>query len=157
MNTTMTVKRVLKAKGHGYWSVSPHATAYEALELMAEKGVGALLVIEEGKLVGVFSERDYARKVILKGKSSKTTAVAELMTSPPICIEPDSSLRDCMVLMTNKQIRHVPVVQNGALMGILSMRDVVNAIIYEQAETIRELEDIITGNDDWARTWVKSY
>ncbi len=157
MNTTMTVRQILQSKGHEYWSISPEATVYDALELMADRNVGALLVLEDGKLAGIFSERDYARKVILKGKWSKTTLVGELMTGKPIVIGPDKYIGDCMVLMTNHHIRHVPVMENGVLMGVLSIRDVVDAIIANQEDTIQELEDIITGNDDWARTWVKSH
>jgi CBS domain-containing protein len=144
MDTSMTVGQVLKAKGSGYTCIHPAATAYEALELMAEKNIGALLVMEGGKLVGMFSERDYARKVILKGKSSKSTSVRELMTGNPITIAQDRPLRECMVLMTHNHIRHLPVLKGDILMGIVSIGDVVNAIISEQATTIQDLEDYIT-------------
>jgi CBS domain-containing protein len=112
---------------------------------MAEKDVGALLVVEGGKLIGVFSERDYARKVILKGKASKNTSVRELMSSPPIAVAPDASLRDCMVLMTNNRVRHLPVIDHETLVGVISIGDVVNAIISEQEATIEELEEYIAG------------
>ncbi len=147
MFTSITVKQVLRSKGGGYWGVAPAATAYEALEMMADKDVGALLVIEDKKLVGVFSERDYARKVILKGKSSKSTTVGELMSSPPITAGPELTLRDCMMLMTNNHVRHLPVLAHGTLIGVVSIGDVVNAIITEQQEQIEELENYITENE----------
>jgi CBS domain-containing protein len=112
---------------------------------MAEKNVGALLVVEQGLLAGVFSERDYARKVILKGKSSKTTLVRELMSSPPISISPDATLHECMVLMTDQHVRHLPVMDRETLLGVISIGDAVNAIISEQESTIEELEDYIAG------------
>jgi CBS domain-containing protein len=147
MHTSITVSQVLKAKGHGFHAIGPEATAYDALEIMAEKNVGALLVIEHGNLAGVFSERDYARKVILKGKSSKSTKVRELMSSPPITIGPQTSLRECMVLMTENHIRHLPVIHDGVLLGVMSIGDVVNAVISEQATAINELENYIAGNE----------
>src|SRR5512135_3344730 len=131
MYTSITVRQVLRSKGQGFHGIGPEATAYDALEIMAEKNVGALLVIEGGKLAGVFSERDYARKVILKGKSSKNTKVRELMSSPPITIGSQTSLRNCMVLMTENHVRHLPVIDNGVLMGVLSIGDVVYAVISE--------------------------
>ncbi len=145
MYTSITVGQVLKRKGHGFHAVGPEMMAYEALEIMAEKNVGALLVIETGRLIGVFSERDYARKVILKGKSSRTTTVREIMSSPPISVNTGTSLRDCMVLMTNNRIRHLPVMEHDVLFGVLSIGDVVNTIISEQASTIEELEEYIAG------------
>lgn len=144
MRTSITVGQVLKSKGQEFWYVAPSMTAYEALEIMADRNVGALLVIEDGKLVGIFSERDYARKVILKGKSSKSTAVRELMTSPPICIGPGESIHECMVLMTKNHIRHVPVVDERGLIGVVSIGDIVNSIITDQEATIEELESYIT-------------
>jgi CBS domain-containing protein len=144
MHTSITVGQVLKSKGQEYWFVAPSTTAYEALEIMAEKNVGALLVVEGGKLLGIFSERDYARKVILKGKSSKNTAVQELMTSPPIWIGPEKSIHECMVLMTKNHIRHVPVMDPRGLLGVVSIGDVVNSIISDQEATIEELESYIT-------------
>jgi CBS domain-containing protein len=144
MRTSITVRQVLQSKGHVYWFVAPSTTAYEALEIMADKNVGALLVVEGGKLTGIFSERDYARKVILKGKSSKNTEVRELMTSPPICIEPEKSIHECMVLMTKNHIRHVPVMDPRGLAGLVSIGDIVNSIISDQEATIEELESYIT-------------
>ncbi len=145
MNTTITVSRILRKKGRGFYGIGPEATAYDALEVMAEKNVGALLVVERGELSGIFSERDYARKVILQGKSSKTTTVRELMSSPPISVVPETSLHECMVLMTTERIRHLPIMENGLLAGMVSMGDVVNAIISDQETTIEELEEYIAG------------
>lgn len=145
MSTTKTAGQVLKAKGHGFHGIGPNAIAFDALQLMEEKNVGALLVVESGKLLGVFSERDYARKVVLKGKSSKTTTVRELMGSPPIFVKPDLSLRDCMLLMTNNRVRHLPVIDNDVILGVISIGDTVNAIISEQESTIEELEEYISG------------
>ena len=147
MFTSITVQQVLRRKGRGYWAVTPRTTAYEALEVMAGKDIGALLVIEEGRLVGVFSERDYARKVILKGRSSHTTAVGELMTPSPVTVGPEFTLRDCMELMKQKNIRHLPVTQEGTPVGMVTIRDVVNAIISLQDEAIEELENYIAGNE----------
>jgi CBS domain-containing protein len=145
MYTDITVGQVLRAKGSGYHAISPDATAYSALELMAEKDIGALMVMENDKLVGIFSERDYARKVILKGKASKSTTVREIMTSSPIWIKPAMTLMDCMVLMTKKHIRHLPVMDNDVLLGVLSTRDVVGTIISDQESTIENLENYIAG------------
>ena len=107
------VSQILKAKGNKIWSIAPHETAYKALQLMSEKDLGALVVIDNGKVVGVFTERDYARKVILKGKSSKTTNVSELMTKEVLYVEPDTSVEDCMSLMTEKRVRHLPVMEKN--------------------------------------------
>ena len=116
MGTAITVGQVLKSKGYGYHGIGPDAAAYDGLELMEEKNVGALLVVENGKLIGVFSERDYARKVVLKGKSSKNTTVRELMSGPPISVKPETSLRECMVLMTNfSQLPNKVVTRESAL------------------------------------------
>jgi len=145
MSATMTVGQVLKAKGYGFHGIGPDATAYHALELMEEKNVGALLVVEDGALLGVFSERDYARKVVLKGRSSKTTTVRNIMSGPPIAVKPDLSLKDCMVLMTRNRVRHLPVLNNDVIMGVISIGDAVNAIISEQESTIEELEEYIAG------------
>jgi CBS domain-containing protein len=147
MNTSITVGQVLRAKGYGFHAIAPDATAYSALELMADKNIGALMVMENGKLVGVFSERDYARKVILKGKASKSTTVREIMTSSPISIKPAMTLKDGMVMMSKNHIRHLPVVDNDVLLGVVSNRDVVNTIISDQASTIENLENYIAGNE----------
>ncbi len=146
MYSTMTVHDILRSKGHGYLAMPPGATAYAALEVMADHNVGALLVLDEGKLVGVFSERDYARKVILKGKSSRSTTVGELMSSPPICASPGITLHDCMVLMTSNHIRHLPIMEIGAIVGVVSLGDVVGLIIRSQEATINQLENYISGD-----------
>ncbi len=153
MHSMTTIGQVLQTKGHEFYAISPQNTAYEALEIMADKEVGALLVVNGGKLVGVFSERDYARKVILKGKSSKSTTVGELMSSPPICADPALTIRDCMVLMTGNHIRHLPIVDKGAIIGIVSIGDIVKMIICEQDTAIQVLENYVTGNDYGARVY----
>jgi CBS domain-containing protein len=140
-----TVSQLLRSKGSAIWSVSPATTVYEALQLMAEKDVGALLVLDEGKLAGILSERDYARKIVLKGKSSRETAVREIMTERVVCVRPDQTVEDCMALMTNKHIRHLPVLQDNDLAGVISIGDVVKAIISEQEFVIEQLENYITG------------
>ena len=140
-----TIEQLLQAKGSDIWSISPQATAYNALQIMAEKNVGALLVMEKEKLMGIFSERDYARKVILKEKSSKNTSVGELMTREVIYISADSTLEESMALMTAKRIRHLPVLKNNQLIGIVTLGDVVRQIISDQKFAIRELEKYITG------------
>jgi len=141
-----TIGQLLESKGKDIWSIAPHATVFEALEIMAEKNVGVLLVIDDGEVVGIFSERDYARKVILKGKSSKDTSVGDLMTKEVLYINPQNTLQECMALMTAKHIRHMPVfVENSKLIGVVTLGDVVKQIISDQEFTIRELEKYITG------------
>ncbi|UCD38073.1 MAG: CBS domain-containing protein [Fidelibacterota bacterium] len=140
-----TIRQLLETKGYDIWSISSQATAYEALQIMSEKDVGALLVIDEGKLVGIFSERDYARKVILKGRSSRDVSVGELMTHEVFYIGPENTIQDCMALMTDKRIRHVPVMENERLIGIVTMGDVVYRIISGQEHTIEQLEKYIAG------------
>jgi len=144
MKTSVAVSQVLRAKGFGYSSIEAGATAYEALELMAEKNIGALLVMEDNRLVGVFSERDYARKVILKGRSSKNTVVRDLMTNSPVTVTPDRTIADCMMMMNNNHVRHLPVLDGNVLMGVVSIGDIVHSIISEQESTIQELESYIT-------------
>jgi predicted transcriptional regulator len=148
MSTTMLVGQVMKQKGYGYTGVDPDATAYAALEIMSKKNVGALPVLENGVLIGVFSERDYARKVILRGKASKTVTVRDIMSSSPITVDPSTSIQQCMKLMTEHHVRHLPVIKEGVIVGVMSMRDTVNAIISEQASTIDHLEDYISGPRD---------
>jgi CBS domain-containing protein len=140
-----SVEQLLKFKGSQTWSVAPQATVYEALQKMSEKETGALLVIDEGNLVGIFTERDYARKLILKGKFSRDTAVRELMTQNVLYVEPQNSIVDCMLLMTNNRVRHLPVMDNQQLVGIVTIGDVVRQIISEQESTIQQLEKYITG------------
>jgi CBS domain-containing protein len=140
-----TVRKLLESKPGNTWTIRPEATAYEALQLMSEKNVGALLVLRDEELVGVFSERDYARKVILKGKSSKNTAVGELMTHPVYYVTPEMTIGDCMALMSGRRVRHLPVLEDRKVAGVVSIGDVVNRIIAEQEITIRDLESYITG------------
>ncbi len=120
----MQVKKLLDIKGHDVHSISPNATVFDALQLMAEKEIGALVVLEDGKMVGIISERDYARKIILKGKSSKDTPVREIMTSEVIHTSPDKKVRKCLSLMTKHHFRHLPVLDEGRVVGILSIEDV---------------------------------
>ena len=142
----ITVRSLLAKKPDCLWTINQGATAYEALQVMAVRDVGALLVLNnEGRLSGVFSERDYARKVILRGKSSKETLVSDLMTHAVYYVGPDNTINDCMALMTAKHIRHIPVIEDGSLIGIVTIGDVVNAVISEQEITIRDLETYITG------------
>lgn len=149
-----TVKELLEGKGHEVFSVKPEATVYEALELMAEKNVGAVMVIgETGEIAGILSERDYARKIIILGRASRTTMVREIMTSPVLYVLPETQIGECMALMTAKRVRHLPVLQEGKLVGLVSIGDVVKAVISEQealisqqGELIDQLEHYIAGN-----------
>ncbi len=140
-----TINHLLETKGHDIWSISPDASVYEALKVMAEKEIGALLVIEDGELIGIISERDYARKVILKGKTSVDTPVREIMTSKVIYVLAEQSIEDCMALMTEKHIRHLPVYTGDQLVGVISIGDVVKAVISQQEFVIEQLEKYITG------------
>lgn len=140
-----TVRQVLKVKGSSVLSIQPDATVYEALKLMAEKNVGALLVLEAGKLVGIISERDYARKVILKGKSSLNTPVREIMTDRVMFVRPAQTVEECMALMTEKHIRHLPVLVGDQVAGIVSIGDLVKASLDEKDFMIKQLENYITG------------
>ena len=141
------VSQVLKKKGQDVWSVPPDAPIYKALEMMSAKNCGAVLVIEEDRLVGILSERDYSRKVILKGKSSKNTPVQEIMSRKVVCVTPDKTMDDCMALMTEKRIRHLPVVkeEGDTLVGMISIGDVVKEVISEQEFIIHELERYVMG------------
>jgi|SRR5688500_1184961 CBS domain-containing protein len=138
------VKDILRTKGNNVYAVEPSIMVYKAIELMCEKNIGGLLIVNEGKLEGIFTERDYARKLILKGKSSKTTSISDLMTKNPITITPENTIEDCMDLMTGKFIRHLPVVEDGKLVGLISIGDVVKQIIEEQKDIIEHLENYIS-------------
>lgn len=138
-----TVRQLLQAKGSAVYSVSPDARVFEALKLMAEKEVGALVVLERGKLAGILSERDYARKVILHGKSSHDIPVREIMTEDVVTVQPGQTVDQCMALMTSRRIRHLPVVEDGKLAGVVSIGDLVKEVIAEQEQTIRQLETYI--------------
>jgi CBS domain-containing protein len=137
---------ILKQKGTNVWSVGPDATVYEALEKMSDQGIGALLVMKGGVLVGLLSERDYARKIILKGRSSKETRVEEIMISPPLTVSPGCSVDEAMRIMTEHRVRHLPVVDDaGAIFGIVSIGDLVKWIITSHEKTIEQLESYISG------------
>lgn len=140
-----TVEQILRHKGNLFWSVTPDTMVYEALQLMAEKDVGALLVLETGRLAGIISERDYARKVILKGKSSLATPVRAIMSPQVATVEPRQTVEECMALMTAKRVRHLPVVTEGNVVGVVSIGDLVKASLDEKDFLINQLERYITG------------
>ena len=140
------VRNILESKNSAIWSVTPDTTVYDALALMAEKGIGALLVMEQGRLVGVVSERDYARKVALQGKHSRDTQVSEIMTSPAVTVALDHTVEQCMEMMTDRRIRHLPVVVGSSVLGIVSIGDLVKTIISAQAHTIDQLSNYISGD-----------
>lgn len=145
MQLTGTIGSLIGKKGGQVWSLQPAASVYDAIAMMAEKQVGALPVIEGGILLGIVSERDYARKVILKGKSSKETAVTEIMSSPVISVTPSQTVGECMHIVTEKRIRHLPVTERGRVVGMVSIGDLVNWVISEQQDTIHHLEAYIAG------------
>ncbi len=138
-----TVNQLLQTKGHDIWDIHPEASVYEALKLMADKKIGSLVVLEDGKLVGIISERDYARKVILLGKSSSETSVKDIMSRELFCVHPDQSIEECMAIMTNRRVRHLPVLLDEQLAGMISIGDVVKAIISDQEFIIEQLENYI--------------
>ena len=140
-----TVRQLIARKGSDIWSTQPDTIVFEALEQMADKRIGSLLVFEGDQLAGIFSERDYAWKVILKGKSSHDTCVREIMTKNVVCVRPDQTMADCMALMTDKRIRHLPVLDGDEVVGVISIGDVVKEIISEQEFVIGQLENYITG------------
>ena len=138
------VKQILQEKGREVWSVGPEATVYDAIAMMADKEVGALVVMDADKLVGVVTERDYARKVVLQGRSSKDTRIRDIMTSRVAYARPDQSVEECMAVMTEKRIRHLPVMEGEQMLGIISIGDLVKAIIEEQQHVIEQLEQYIS-------------
>ena len=145
MNPNGTISEILAHKGTQAWSIAPDATVYDAIQLMADKNVGALLVTEGVKLVGIISERDYTRKVALKGKSSKQTAVREILSGQVIHVGPGHTVEECLHLMTDHRIRHLPVLQDGKIQGVVSIGDLVNWIISAQNSTIHQLQTYISG------------
>jgi CBS domain-containing protein len=145
MELTGKIGALLGKKGRDVWSLAPTASVYDAIAMMAEKQVGALPVIDGENVLGIVSERDYARKVILKGKSSKDTAVTEIMSSPVVSVSPSHTVEECMHIVTEKRIRHLPVVESGRVVGIVSIGDLVNWMITAQQETITHLEAYISG------------
>jgi CBS domain-containing protein len=140
-----TVSQLLRVKGAEVFSVTPQDSVLHAIEIMATRHVGALLVMNEGSLVGIISERDYARKVILKNRSSHDTPVGDIMSSPAVSVTPEDTVHRCMELMTEGRFRHLPVVKSGRVLGILSIGDLVKAVIQEQSEHIEQLERYIAG------------
>lgn len=146
MITTATIDSILKQKSAEVWSVTPDTTVYDAIRLLAEKNIGAVLVKSEDKLVGILSERDYTRKVALKGKSSKETLVREIISTPVITATPSHTVEDCMRLMTEHRIRHLPVVAEEKVVGVVSIGDLVNWVISAQSVAIQQMENYIAGN-----------
>ena len=143
-----TVRHILQKKGNKVISISPDSTVFKALETMVEQNVGALIVMEQDKFAGMFTERDYARKVILKGKASRDTLVREIMSEHPASVTPDTTIEQCMAMMTEKYIRHLPVMDNGQLVGLVSIGDIVKCMIDEQKCIIEDLEHYITGHHE---------
>jgi CBS domain-containing protein len=148
MIPTGTINEILTNKGSSVWTISPDATVFEAIQVMADKNVGALLVTDNEKLVGVISERDYTRKVAIKGKSSKELKVREILTERMTHVTPNHSVEDCMRLMTEHRVRHLPVLDGTAIKGVVSIGDLVNWIISAQTSTIRQLQTYISGCPD---------
>lgn len=140
-----SVKDILNEKGYDCWITGPETTVYDALKKMAGKDIGALIVVKDNKVIGVFSERDYARKVILKGKTSKDTVVGELLSEKVFYVKLSSTIEECMQLITKQRIRHLPVLENDKLVGMVSIGDIVNKIIQDHKNQIQQLEDYITG------------
>ncbi|UCG51979.1 MAG: CBS domain-containing protein [Candidatus Latescibacterota bacterium] len=141
----ITVRELLETKGSVVWSIAPGASVFEAVKMMAEKSIGALVVMDGSDVVGIISERDYARKVMLKGRESKNTSCRDIMTSDVLVVSPERTLDECMALMTEKRIRHLPVVDDGRLTGIVSVGDCVKAIVSKQEFIIAQLENYIRG------------
>jgi len=139
------VRSLLQNKGSHVWCIDPDATVFDAIKLMAEREIGALVVTDKGAVVGILSERDYARKVLLKGRSSRTTPIRDIMSTSVVFAEPDQNVEHCMNVMTEKRVRHLPVMEDDRLVGLVSIGDLVKAIINEQQETIEHLESYIRG------------
>jgi CBS domain-containing protein len=140
-----SVRDLLAIKGNAVWSTTPESSVYQALQMMAEKDVGALVVLEGGKIAGMFTERDYARKLVLHGKFSRDTQVRDVMTEAVVTVGPKQTIAECMRIMTSKRFRHLPVVDEGSMIGLISIGDVVRSIITDQQATIGQLEDYIGG------------
>lgn len=138
------INQLLEEKGTRVWSIGPDATVYEALALMAEKGIGALMVMDDTHPVGLFSERDYARNVILKGRASRDTPVRDIMSAPVLCVTPDQPLEEAMALMTEHRVRHLPVIRENQVLGMVSIGDLIKSIISEQKFIIEQLEHYIS-------------
>jgi CBS domain-containing protein len=145
MEIQVTVETLLNTKGRTVWAVTPTATVFEAVQRMAEHNVGSLMVMEGTRLVGIISERDYARKIVLHGKNSRTTPVGEILTPAVNHVSPEATVGECMALMTDKRIRHLPVLEQGAVVGVISIGDLVNWIMRAQAATIDQLQSYIAG------------
>ena len=145
MIPTGTINEILNHKGSNVWSVSPNTMVFDAIQMMAEKNIGALMVVDQGKLIGIMSERDYTRKIALKGKSSKQTPVREILSDEIITVTPAHTIEDCMRLMTENRIRHLPVLDGDSILGIVSIGDLVNWIISAQTNTIYQLQTYISG------------
>jgi len=145
MIDTISISEILDGKGTQVWNVTPETIVYDAIKMMADRNVGALAVVEGDRLIGILSERDYTRKVILQGKSSKTTQVREIISGQVVSVTRDNTVEDCLRLMTKHRIRHLPVLQEGKLAGLVSIGDLVNAIISMQRTTIEQLQTYITG------------
>lgn len=145
MKITAPISEILRGKANQVWSIAPHATVFDAIALMAEKNIGALPVVEAGRLIGILSERDYTRKVILHGKSSRETTTREIMTCPVTTVGPATSIDACMQLITQRRIRHLPVLADGRLTGMISIGDLVNWIISAQSAALEQMENYIHG------------
>lgn len=149
METQGTVHDILQSKGGRIVTTTPHATVYEAIGLMGEHNIGALVVVDGESVVGVITERDYSRKVVLQGRTSRDTLVNEILSSPAISVAPEDSIETCMKLMTARRIRHLPVIENGVLTGLVSMGDLVNWVIQTQRHTILQLQGYISGAGEY--------
>jgi len=139
------ISELIQSKGGSVWTVSPETMVFDAIQMMSDKNIGALIVVEGGKMVGMMSERDYTRKIVLKGKSSKSTPVREILSEKVVSVTPETTVQECLRLMTQSRIRHLPVLKEEELQGIISIGDLVNWVIQAQSTTIQQLETYITG------------